>query len=140
MKERFVGNMHMAEFSSLGEFYKYICDTPFNEPFRWASHSSVKTGNANWAGTNNFEEAVELMKNGWQDMSQKLTKMLGAKTKNFDIGTKQKSVYDVAGFQCSVPRYLQGVPTSMINKKNVPAKQKVITITKIGAYNMGVTT
>ena len=48
---------------------------------------------------------------------------------------KQKTVYDVAGFQCSVPRYLQGIPTNMINKKQTQQKNKVITVNKLCSYS-----
>jgi hypothetical protein len=48
--------------------------------------------------------------------------------------TTQRSKYDVVGFQASVPRYLQGIPTNMINKKPVVQKQKVITIVKHVSY------
>ena len=44
-------------------------------------------------------------------------------------------MFDVVGFQASVPRYLQGIPTNMVNKKLVPIKQKVITLNKDISYN-----
>jgi hypothetical protein len=46
----------------------------------------------------------------------------------------KRSKFDVVGGNCSVPRYLQGIPTAMINKKSVMQKQKVITIVKHIGY------
>lgn len=132
-------NIEVVEYNSLGEFYKYICDTPFNESFRWAKHSSVE-GAESFTKTKSFEEAVDLFKNGWEDMASKLTQKLKVIQNEIVPNVKQKSVYDSAGFQCSVPRYLQGIPTSMINKKNVPVKQKVITVNKSIDYTGGVET
>lgn len=126
-------------FASLNELYTYLCETPFNDAFRWESHHSV-SGNKNFTHTNNFEEAVELFKHGWEDMSIKLETKLKVMEKQMAPGTKVRSTYDMAGFQCSVPRYLQGVPTSMINKKRVPQKQKVVTLNKDISYHCGIST
>lgn len=62
-------------YRSISEFYKYICDTPFNEAFRWARHSSVEN-DYSFSRTRSFEEATELLKNGWSDMAEKLTQKL----------------------------------------------------------------
>ena len=132
-------NTEVIKYDSLSEFYKYICDTPFNEVFRWEKHASVE-GNKYFTQTENFEEAVDLMKNGWTDMAKKLTQKLKVESSSDCVMTKRKTVYDVVGYQCSVPRYLQGVPTSMVRTKNVPVKQKVITLVKSIDYSASVTT
>lgn len=129
----------VIEYDSLEEFYKYICDTPFNEAFRWAVHKSVE-GRESFTKTKSFEESVSLMKNGWEDMAQNLTKKLKVIENEVQPSTKRKTVYDVAGYQCSVPRYLQGLPNSMVRTTNIPAKQKIITVTKSIDYNGGTTT
>lgn len=126
-------------YNSLSDFYKYICDTPFNEAFRWEEHSSTSSG-YDFTQTTNFEEAVDLFKNGWPDMSQKLTQKLKVKESETAVMTKRRNVYDVVGYQCSVPRYLQGIPTSMVRTVNTPIKQKVITLVKSIDYNGGVAT
>ena len=48
--------------------------------------------------------------------------------------------YDVVGYQASVPRYLQGLPTNMINNRPVQKQEKVITIIKHIGYLSDVTT
>lgn len=131
--------IEIISYNSLSDFYKYICDTPFNEAFRWEKHSSVESDEY-FTKTKNFDEAVELFKNGWSDMSQKLTQRLKVKESETAVMTKRRNVYDVVGYQCSVPRYLQGVPTSMVRTVNTPVKQKVITLVKSIDYNGGTTT
>ena len=128
----------VVSYSNLSDFYKYIYDTPFNEAFRWAKHGSVEYSHR-FTQTKNFEEATELFKNGWSDMSQKLTQKLKVKENETAIMTKRRNIYDVVGYQCSVPRYLQGVPTSMVRTVNTPIKQKVITLVKAIAYSSYVT-
>lgn len=138
MKVEKIGKREVIEFSSLGEFYNYICETPFNEAFRWAKHSSVD-GSKDFTGTNSFEEAVELFKNGWDDMAKQLVKKINANKIDTDIANITKNVLDVCGYQAIVPLYLQGVPNSMVNKKIVKVKQKVITINKSIDYSGYVT-
>lgn len=132
-------NYEVVKYNSINEFYDYICNTPFNYAFRWAKHSSVEN-NKKFTGTKSFKEAVEIMKNGWEDMSKKLTQKLNVVSKDIVFTTKKKSVYDVVGYQASVPRYLQGIPTNMIRTINAPVKQKAITIVKSIDYNCGTTT
>lgn len=127
------------EFDSLNEFYGYICNTPFNEAFRWVEHSSV-SGNEKFTKTKDFNEAVELFKNGWSDMATKLVQKLKIIESKTEPTMKPRSKLDVCGYQAVVPLYLQGVPNSMINKKMVPIKQKVITVNKSIDYNGGVST
>lgn len=133
MKETIVGKTVCREFTGLEEFYKYICDTPFNEAFRWHGHASVNESQ-HFTGTKNFEEAVQLFKNGWdagvKHVQLALKNLPTAETTTFI----QKTLYDVVGFQCSVPRYLQGIPTNMVNIKKTPVKQKVVTLNKIVNY------
>lgn len=131
--------LHKQEFNSINEFYKYICDTPFNEAFRWANHASVDSGRwaERWTKTNSFEEAVDLMKNGWTDMAQQMTQKLKA-TPDMELMHQMRTVIGVAGFQPVVPLYLAGVPTNMVSKQMVPIKRKVINVTKSVDYAGGV--
>ena len=70
-----------VQYDSLHEFYEYLINTPFNEAFCWAKHSSVDN-DYYFTKTRDFSEAVELFKNGWSDMAGKLVqglKLLKAK-------------------------------------------------------------
>ena len=132
----------VIEFNSLNEFYDYIMKTPINNAFKNKKLSSLRDGELGkkFTQTNSFEEAVELFKNGWSDMSNELNKEL----KKIDVKTKQtmkrKSTLSVCGYQAVVPLYLNGVPNNMVNNRLVPVKQKVITLNKSISYNCNVTT
>lgn len=130
---------YIQEFDSLNDLYKYLCDTPFNEVFRWSRHSSVEN-DYSFSHSHSFEEAVDLLRNGWDDMSKKLTQKLNAATKNVQPMKAQKNVLSVQGYQPVVALYLAGVPTNMVSKQMVVKKQKVIEITKSVSYNAGVET
>lgn len=89
-------------------------------------------GEYSFTKTYNFDEAMKLLKHGWESGAQKLNTQL--KTVKTGDGYKTKQFYSVAGYQCSVPRYLQGIPTNMINSKRVVTKNKVVNITKDICY------
>ncbi|MCX7924167.1 MAG: hypothetical protein N3B21_19485 [Clostridia bacterium] len=125
-------------FDSITDFLKFFEDnsTP-NQIFRHDYKlSSQDTHRAHWHGTANWEEAISLIKNGWDDMAKKLENRLNVKMNEMNITrSSRKPYYDVVGFQASVPRYLQGIPTNMINQKTVVQKQRVITIAKDILYS-----
>lgn len=130
---------YIREFDSLNEFESYITNTPLNETFRWKTLASVSEGYG-FTQTHSYEEATKLFKDGWSSMAQDITKKLKVIQNQVVDAHVQKVLYDVVGFQASVPRYLQGIPTSMVNKKLVPVKQRVITLDKDISYNCGITT
>ena len=124
---------NMVEFDSLKEFYDYICDTPINATFRWETLSSSRNDRqrTTWTGTQSFNEASDLLKNGWTVGAEKLTKQLKVAQLNVEHQTTYRNVLSVCGYQAIVPLYLQGVPNNMVNKKIVPVKQKVVTLNKL---------
>jgi hypothetical protein len=128
---------HIREFTSLDEFNKYITWTPINEAFRWTELSSVKTNkySYSWTQTHSYSEAMELFKNGWNDMAKEITHRLEVIKDVKATVMVNKMMFDIVGYQASVPRYLQGIPTSMVNTKRIAQKQKVITIDKDISYN-----
>lgn len=127
----------VIEYDSLKEFYDYLISTPFNQVFCWEKHSSVD-GTYEFTKTRDFNEAVELFKNGWSDMATKLVQKLKVTETKMEPTMKPRTTLSVAGYQAIVPLYLQGVPNNMVNKKMVPVKQKVITLNKSINYNGGV--
>lgn len=133
MKEIIKGNLVCREFTGLDEFYKYICETPISDSFKGRSLSSVNN-TLSFTGTKSFEEAVDMFKHGWDSGVKKIQIALKGLPTSETTNFVQKTLYDVSGFQCSVPRYLQGIPTNMINSKKTAVKQKVITLNKIVNY------
>ena len=127
-------NCFYREFDSIHSFVEYIEGTPLNNVFKWSKLGSTDTTNYSWYTTHNYEEAKNKLHYGDKALSEKLTGILKVEKHSQNM-LVQKPSYGVAGYQASVPRYLQGIPTNMIAKKSVVQKQKVITITKnIGYY------
>lgn len=129
----------VIEYRSLLEFYDYITNTPFNKAFENCRHLSI-TGSKEFTKTYSFEEAVGLLKNGWVDMSTKLTQKLNVADKNLRSNRRPKTILSVQGYQAIVPLYLNGCPQNMVNSKMVSVKQKIITLNKSVSYSALVTT
>ena len=136
MKRYKVDDVIFVEYGSIGEFMEYIKNTKTNKSFTGKMLYSNKTDylTRSFTKTSNFNEAVDLMKNGWSEKAKEMEKTLKLKIKNNNSQDIIKSIYDVTGFQCSVARYLNGIPTSMINQKRIIHKDKVINITKHVGY------
>ena len=126
--------LDIIEFATIQEFYEYISKTDDNKAFADKNLSS-QTGSYNFTGTNSYDEAIDLFRNGWKEMAAKLNKKLNQKLNGTVYGMQRKQVYSQAGYQVSVGRYLQGNPCSMINIVNKPVKQKVIEINKSIDYS-----
>ena len=133
------GNYELVDFKSLQEFYEYVISTPLNESFRWQRLASV-SGTAGFTGTATFEEAAELLRNGWQEMSETLVQRLKVDGGKVEPVMVSKNITSVQGYQPIAPLYLNGIPTNMVSRKMQPVKQKVITLNKSIEYRGNVTT
>lgn len=135
MRRTVEGRNYITEFESISDMIHFIKTNDYQSAFvENNKHDSTNTERhfVENTKTKNYEEAEELLLHGWEHGAKEIKNRVDAKSTGVEM--KQKTVYDVAGFQCSVPRYLQGIPTNMINKKAVPQKNKVITVNKIASY------
>ena len=98
------------------------------------------TGSEEFTKTYSFDEAVNLFKNGWVDMSTKLTQKLNVADKNLRSNRRPETILSVQGYQAVVPLYLNGCPQNMVNSKMVSVKQKIITLNKSVSYSAYTTT
>lgn len=120
-------------FTSINHLMRYIENTPLNENNRWGELSSSRRDYSGWYMTSNFEEALELLKNGYEAGTEELRVKLQCET-NQDMQFVRKMCMDVVGFQPCVPNYLMGIPQNMFNQKLVAKKQKIITLNKCVDY------
>lgn len=136
-REVMKGNKFIQTYDSINEFYSYLCKTPFNNAFRWQEHSSTEQGprKTRWTGTESFEQATDMLRNGWEDMAKQLQKQLQSKEVKMQPVMQQRNKLSVQGYQPVVPLYLAGVPQNMVSKKMVPVKQKVVNIVKVYNYS-----
>lgn len=126
-------NYTKVSFNSINDLMNFIKNTPYTpEGKTWNSSVDTSERAARFTKTDSFEEATDLLYHGWESGAKLLTTKLNAI--NSSPVAKNKTIYDVAGFQCSVPRYLQGIPTNMIQNKRIAVKTKVANVVKNFAY------
>ena len=122
----------MVEFSSINELVKHNREGNVQSDFLSVRASERKNKN-NWYGTASYAEAEGLLLHGWDYMAKELKSKIDVNMRL--TGHTQRPAYSVAGYQACVPRYLQGLPDSMIYSKRVLKKEKVITINKSVSYS-----
>ena len=126
----------MVMFNSITELVQFNRETERTQFYK-NYHMSDELGRSRYdfTKTNSYEEAEDLLLHGWDEMAEKLTKKVSnVKCQN---GYKNKTVYGVQGYQACVPRYLQGMPDSMVSNKRIMTKQKVLNIIKDFGYSGG---
>ena len=132
-KYRTEEGIYVTDFQNITELVHFIETNEVYPNFKNKAFGPDSiSGDKRFTETENFEEAKDLLLHGWEHGTKEIKGRVEAKETG--VNMKQKTVYDVAGYQCSVPRYLQGIPTNMINKKSVAQKNKVITINKNCSY------
>lgn len=126
-------------FSDITDFVRYVDNAKIGSLYKKVRnvYGSRLSGHDNFYGTGTYEEARNLLLHGWEDGAQKIKKAL--KPIN---SYKEKAVvsYGVQGYAPRVPRYLHGLPDSMITHKTVREKQKVLKLYKCMSYPCKVST
>lgn len=115
-------DVYHYEFNTLHQFLTYIQTAPINRDVFYQIDSRMD--NTEWAGTRNFEEAVDLCQKGWPEDFEKIVRMKKRIDEKLLLSiTKPIQVRDVVGYNPSVPDYLIGNPFNMWNQteKQIPA-------------------
>ena len=128
MREFNEGNNYINVFNDISEFLRYINTRPIKSGR--ASESQEK-GNRYFYGTESYEEAVGLAKNG----DDELFDMVMSEIKNIKINKSLGNVRnrlryknDVYGFIPNVPNMMVGSPLTMINAKRNGLSNKIVNI------------
>jgi hypothetical protein len=126
----------LHDFDSITDFNNFLIENKTNEFFRRERLASKSTNRNIWRGTNSYEEAQELFSKGWNAAAERISKHVPVQTAQH-TANRTKPTYGVVGGQASVPRYLQGIPTNMIDRKIVSVKQKIIVINRDISFHAG---
>jgi hypothetical protein len=120
----------VEKFNSIHELVTFLRNTKNKIGFG----DNSKTGGYSFTGTQSYEEAEDLLMNGWEQEAVKLTETL--KSIQINKSERNKMIYDIVGFQPSVPRYIQGIPQNMFNSKKIATKKsKIIDVYKEVSYS-----
>jgi hypothetical protein len=130
------GTIKIQEFQDISSLLNYLDKAPLGKNFKgkYSFLSSRKYDYNEWSGTSTYEEARNLLLKGWTPAAEKLTKRVPVSTVPSTV-KNSRPAYSTVGHQASVPRYLQGIPTNMIDRKPQVQKQKIIILNKSMSYS-----
>ena len=119
--------IYINVFNNISELSKYVTTMKRKE----GRSNCSEERNYSFTGTHNFEEAVNLLKYG----DEELFKKINSSNKKIDVNKligniikKNKEKQDIVGYQANVPKYLLGIPTNMINQEPKKTSQKILNI------------
>lgn len=112
--ERFESAMEVAETCKTRQMTSSAFDDIANEKF------------GKWEGVKSYDEALELLRNGYQPTVEAMRDVFKANVK----GTVKRFTFQnaVQGFAPVVPLALKGVPNCMIDMRTKPIKAKVLDV------------
>lgn len=126
MKKWQDGNNFFVTFDNITEMVRYCKTAPNGKNF---TSSSSKDKDHSFTMTNNFEEAVSLITNGWEEGFVKLKENLKDRNVDEEIQNRRYTPKtDLEGFAPCVPHLLVGRPDTMCNAEMLPKKYKIIDI------------
>lgn len=138
MIEKQVNGIWVVEFKSINEFENFITKNPENKVFKdchYMASKDKKYWTVDFTKTKSFDEAIDLLHDGWTDKAKELTKKLKAVERDIAPIMKQQRRISVAGYQPIVPLFLAGQPANMVGTRMQPVKQKVVTLVKSVSYS-----
>lgn len=117
-------------FKNINSLLSTMEDRPMrNEAFKnkegLASQREEIGDKSPWSGTSTFNEAMEVMREGYRDPLEKMKKAI-LKIGSMDKAKKPKMKNDFVGFVPHVPHTIMGLPMTMINKEKQVHKAKTI--------------
>lgn len=118
-------NIVREDFNSIDEFLKSINTRKNNSIFENKNHS--KTNDKSFTGTENYEEAEQLIKYGWEEPLKEL-KIANAIPNVSSYSSRRIPKNSIIGYAPCVPNAIRGIPESMINTQTIVQKTKTITI------------
>ena len=106
-----------------------LFDRPENAAFSGRDLAAKEEGDASWRGTSTYGEAVELIRNGWEEPLKELKAAIKSVGIKPNVTTeKVRPRMSVVGYAPHVPNAIRGIPESMIGTERVPQKVKAVTI------------
>lgn len=113
------------KFNSLHEFAAWINSAPVHKSF--IGNTASIDGTKNFCGTASYEEADNLMLNGWNNGAKEIKKSM-LKISTFEAKKDRHIKINYIGAVPCIPAYLSGSPAYMITIKKKQTSKPVITL------------
>lgn len=118
--------LYYEQFENYQEFLKTVESRDRDNSH--GEHSLKKNSNRgkDWTGVKNYEEARNLLINGWDAKVEYLKEQFKQASKELDEKRVVKTFSDMVGFMPIVPNVIIGLPNCMLNNRTETKKSKVI--------------
>ena len=124
-------NVYGKKFNNITEFYDYLCAGTTQSAFnKYGTPSSLEKGRISWTGTNDYEQASDLLLHGDPDAKRRIDQkgVANVAQKVNHMENKPATYLSPCGFLPHVPNFLAGVPNNMISERNEPQRKRVLTV------------
>lgn len=118
--------VNFEKFDSIDNFLKIIESRPNNEIMRNCNQSY--TTSKDFSGTANYEEAMNLLQNGYEKPLNQIKNEISKDLKISQTRPRRIPKNHVFGFVPNVPNYILGIPEQMITISQTPQKVKTVSI------------
>jgi hypothetical protein len=116
-------NIYYEQFESYQEFLKIVEERDRTNAH---GHHTLRENVGDWNGVKTYEEAKDLLMNGWEAKVEYLKKCVEKEIDTIDQKRLTKVFNDVVGFMPVVPMAIMNLPNCMLNVRQSVKKQKVI--------------
>lgn len=117
-------------FNNINQLLSALQTRPNNEVMR-GKHSSEKTGDAEWNGTENWDEAISLFRNGYTEILPRIREGMQKNAKvyhQYSALPKALPRNKPVGYIPNVPNAIMNLPDSMIHVERTPQKRKTLSL------------
>lgn len=124
-----MGKDIFEHFNSITSFMKALEERKENNSAMSGEFSS-KSGSESFTGTKSYDEAADLLKNGWTEKLEEVKQKFSAAVKaNANASTERvRPTTGIVGYAPCVPNAIRGLPNSMITSERTPQKVKAVSL------------
>lgn len=120
------------QFGSIADLLETLNQRENNHVMRHEHSSQKIEEDRDWTGTYDWNEAIELLRDGYIDIVPRIQDEVRKNSKlHLDLGLDRKIENNHMGFIPNVPNALQNLPKSMINIDRPNLKNRVVKITYV---------
>ena len=118
----------VEKFNSIDELLKTINSRPLNDYVSDAVRNGSHDGDK-WVGKITYQEAQKFLQYGWDKPLKEFQQVIKKVSDKVLLDSKKPVIFkSVSGFKPIVPNALKGLPKSMMGKKLVVKKTKIINV------------
>ena len=117
-------------FNSINELLSVLSTRP-NNAVMARENSSQKIGDKSWYGTDNWEDALYLLKTGYTNILPEIKKEMRIQNKKYLLNTevpKRKPSCSPVGYTPNITNAINNLPNSMITIDYIPQKKKTLSL------------